>query len=403
MNRMQYRGGQGMGGEMASGGPLQRARIALSNNQPAVTEDICRRRLEKRPDEASTRLLLAQALLQLQRPKEAVTEAERVLQGQQNSVEALLVLSSALLNSNQMNPPKEALTYAERAVQLQPRAGRTHVQLAEVLMMRKDFDRASGEADEAIRLEPRLAAGHLIKGLALLNLKDYDGAAQSSQAAIRQDKTMAPAYFTLAQSLAELKRTDEALEAVNTAQKINPLLPAAQITQLRAQIYRKQNRYRDAYNEFYQASLARSGKRTRFTQFQAAVSFFISLFGRNGPYVFAGIVVVLALLILFAISKIPVAGGWIDDVILVGLVGFIGWKAVEMASGGMSPLQKLAAPRTLLYTVGAGVGGVVAIFLIAFGITFFTHGTWFNVVSIGFAAVAALIAAFSTLFLTTQS
>ncbi|HKD75292.1 MAG TPA: tetratricopeptide repeat protein [Ktedonobacterales bacterium] len=404
MNRIQYR--TGPGGEAAGGGPLQRARLALANNQPAVTEDICRRRLEKRPDEASTRLLLAQALLQLQHPKEAVSEARRVVQAQPNFVDALLVLSAALTQSNQVNPPQEALDVAERAVQLQPKTGRTHVQLAEVLMMRKNFARSSEEADAAIRLEPRLAAAHLMKGLSLLNLKDYEGAAQACQAAIRNEKTMAPAYFALAQALAELKRTDEALDAVNTAQRMNPLVPGAQITQLRAQIYRKQRRYRDAYNEFLQANIQRTGKRTTFTPILAAIQFAMSFFGQNGPWVLFGVLAVLLLLILFGISKIPYAGGWLDDALLAGLLGFLGWNAVKLAAGGSSPLELMTNGRTLAYVVGSLLIALVVVFgaalLIARLTTPANHPLgWFNPVSLGFAAILSLGTAFSVLYFTT--
>lgn len=407
MNRMSFRGGPGAGGDL-SGGPLQRARIALSNNQPAVTEEICRRRLEKKPDEVTTRLLLSQALLQLQRPKEAVTEAERVLVSQPNLVDALLVLSSALMHTNQANPPKESVAYAERAVQLQPRAGKTHVQLAEVLMMRKDFNRASEEADEAVRLEPRLAAAYLIKGLALLNLKDYEGSVQATQAALRQDKTMAPAYFTMAQSLAELKRTDEALEAVNKAQQLNPMLPEAQITQLRATIYRKQGRWRDAYKEFLTATNARSAKPSRFAPLFAAIGLFMSIFGQNGPYVFAAVLVALVMLVLLGISKIPAVGGGLVDILAVGIIGFLGWNAIKVQSGGTSPLALLTNLRSAGLTLIAFVGSLVVIFVLARllgSLTTAAHHpvAWFNSASFGLALGIGLIAAFTTLFTTSTS
>src|SRR5579875_991424 len=172
MTRIPYRGAPGAGGEQLAGGPLQRARLALMNNQPALAIDICRKRLEKKPDDVATRLLLAQALVQMRLPREGVAEARRVLNSQPNNVDALMLLSSALMSTNQFNPPKEALAAAQRAVQLQPKAARTHVQLAEVLMVQRQFDQAREEADEAVKLEPKLGAAHMIKGMALMNIRD---------------------------------------------------------------------------------------------------------------------------------------------------------------------------------------------------------------------------------------
>lgn len=389
-----FRGAPGAGGELA-GGPLQRARLALMSNQPAVAEDICRRRLEKRPDEAPTRLMLAQALIQMQRPREGIAETRRVLDQQPNNVDALMLLSSALMGTNQINPPKEALATAQRAVQLQPKMGRPHVQLAEVLLMQRQFDQAREEADEAVRLEPKLAAAHMIKGMALMNTKDYEGAAQSFQSAIRQDRTMAPAHFGLAQALSELRRPDEALESVNKAQQLNPNLPASQVTQLRAQIYRKQRKYNLAYNEYVAA-----GRGGRFARISAAISFALSFFGRAAPFVLLAVLLV----VLFVVSRIPVAGGVLLDVIVVVLLGFGIWQVTKQYGGAPPPLL-LRDPRVLAATVG----GVVVSLALVFGLfAYLGHHPhqpdyWFTTLSFGLAAALALIVAALALSFTPRS
>jgi tetratricopeptide (TPR) repeat protein len=387
MTRIPYRGGPpGAGGELA-GGPLQRARIALMSNQPAAAEEICRKRLEKRPDEVPTRLLLAQALIQQQRARDGVVEVRRVLDAQPNNVDALIMLSSALLGSNQMNPPKEALTAAQRAVQLQPKAARAHVQLAEVLMMQRQFGHAEEEADEAVRLEPKLAAAHMIKGMALMNSKDYDGAAQAFQGALRQDRTMAPAHFGLAQALNELRRPDEALESVTKAQQLNPYLPAGQVTQLRAQIFRKQRHYRQAYNEYL--TLARNGRNQRLAPFLAALSFGVSLLGRAAAFV----IPLILLLILFGIGHIPFVGGVLVDILIVALLGVFVWQATRQFSG-TTPILALSNQRTLLTTVVGVVLSLVVVFgLFAFFGRFSHPDYWFTTLSFGIAAVVALIVA----------
>ena len=394
MNRNPFRGGPG--GDIGSN-PLQRARLALSNNQPLIAEDICRRRLEKKPDDLDTRLMLAQALVQLNRHKEGIIELRRILKERPNSVDALIIYSAALLGSNQANPPKEAVDIAERAVQLQPKSARTHIQLAEALMVRKEFDRAEQEAEEAVRLDPRMAHAHLIKSLSLTNTKDWEGALKSAQSAIRCDRNLAPAYLTMSQALTELKRGDEALEALDTAQKIDPSLPGSQVVQLRSTIFRKQRRYRDSYNVYLNQIKSQSLKPNRFAPLLAALNFGLSFFGQNGPYVLVAIIATIAFFTLFGLSKIPVAGGVIVDILLFAIIAVLGWNAIKMATG-QNPLERLQNPRTVVFTAGTFAASVAIVFGIAALLAhFFTpaHHTayWFTSLSVGFAGVIGLIAA----------
>lgn len=398
MSRMPFRGGMQQGAEM-SGGPLQRARLALMNNQPAVAVDICQRRLEKKPSETPTRLMLAQALVQLQRSREAANEARRVLETDPNSVDALMLLSAALMSTNRFNPPKESLTAAQRAVQLQPKNARARVQLAEVLMVQRQFDQASAEADEAVRLDQRLGAAYMVKGMSSLNSKNYDGAEQAFRAALRQDKSMAPAYYGLAQSLSSLNKPEEALEAVNTAQRLNPLLPTNELSQLRAQIYRKQRKYGLAYQEFRQLA---GRNNSRFAPIMAGISFALSFFGQAAPAVAFGVVFAVLIAIFFGLSKIPVVGGGVIDVVILALIGYLGWNVVRQMTGG-SPLQRLVHPQIRLAAVGALVGGLVVVFGLFALISYFTSGPhhhffWFTTLSFGLATSIALIAAYAVLY-----
>lgn len=374
-----------------SGGPLQRARLALMQNQPAVAEEICRRRLEKRPDEIMTRLMLAQALIQQQRGKEAIDHLRRILEAQPKNVDALLLLSSALVSSNQINPPKEALTAAERAVQLQPGVARTHVQLAEALMSKREFDRARGEADEAVKLEPRLPAAQLIKGMALVELKDFDNAILAFRNALRHDQTMAVAYFGLARALAELKKPDEAMRAVDDAQRLNPNLPPAQIAQLRASIYQKQRHYGQAYGE-YLALQRRSGSNNALAPIGAGFLFVSGIFGQAGPFVILAILIV----ILVGIGFIPVVGGVLIDILLVLLVGFGAWNALRTFTG--TPTRQLLREPVRL---AAAIGGLVVGAAVIFGLVALIVGRghhpgglfWLTPLSFGLAAVVGLVLA----------
>ncbi|MFI5273786.1 MAG: tetratricopeptide repeat protein, partial [Ktedonobacterales bacterium] len=183
MNRMMYRGGGR--GEQIAGGPLGQARYALAMGQPERAEAICLKRLEKNPDDVSARVLLAQALLQQHQIDDAIAEARRATEQQSTSTDAQLVLSSALLQkSGPMGRiPPDAERAARRAVQLQPKAAKTHVQLAEVLASTRDLSGARAEAEEACRLEPRLAGAHLMRAVVLLSSKDPQGALEAANAA----------------------------------------------------------------------------------------------------------------------------------------------------------------------------------------------------------------------------
>ena len=135
---MMYRGGQG-GQTMIPGGALGKAKYALSLGRPDEAERICRKRLEKDAGDVGARVVLAQALLQ----------------------------TGGLASRFTGGVPEEAVRAARKAVDLQPRAAKTHVQLAEALVAKKDMVGARAEADIAVKLEPRLAGAHLIRAIVL--------------------------------------------------------------------------------------------------------------------------------------------------------------------------------------------------------------------------------------------
>ncbi len=391
MTRMPFRGGGPNMGEVG-GGPVQQARLALINNQPGRAEELCRRRLEKRPDDYATRLVLAQALIQLRQPREAIIEARRVLAAQPNNADALILLSSALLNVNQFNVPKEALTAAQRAVQLQPKAARGYVQLAQVQLVQRQYQDAAESATEALHLDPRLGAASLVKGMALLQMKDHEGAVTNLRAALRQDRTQSAAYIALAQALIQLRRGDEALEAIESAQKEHAPVPEGQLVQLRAQAYRKQRKYGKAFGQILEFT-QRTSRFKAIAPIIAGYTFFFSLFGQGAVAVLVFVVVA----ILFGISKIPVAGGGLVDVIVIALTGFLTWQVTRQFTGA-SPLARLVGGRRAIF---AGIAFVVPIILV-FGIAAFIGrghhpNDWFTTLTFGLAGVLAFVSAGVTL------
>ncbi len=365
MSRMIYRGGQGGMGTIP-GGPLGKAKYALANGQADEAERICRKRLEKSPDDVSARVLLAQALLQQNQAAEAAEEARKASRAQSTNVDAQLILSSAMLQrATFRGVPPEAEQAARRAVQLAPKQAKTHVQLAEVLASKREMAAARSEADEAIRLEPRLAAAHLIRALVLLSDKDPNGAIQSADAALRYDRSMAQAEFIKANALIEVKRYDDALTSLDVAEHNNPMLLAgAQGQSLRGRIYYKQRKLKRAYAQFLKGQLM-GGRLRRLAPILAAINMvLVGQFGQSAQYAWVGLLGTLIVVILFGLSRIPVAGEWIVAALILGLAAFSAFGYVRQVRGRLFP-QEFTLRATTIAAALVVTAGIWALALVA--------------------------------------
>lgn len=384
MGRMVYRGGSAGNMGQVPGGDLGRAKLALQGNRPDEAERLLRKRLERKSDDHEARLLLAQALLQLQRVDEALVEARRVTREQPTNADAHLIVSAALTQKQNQRSLQEAEDEARRAVQLRPKVARARVQLAEVLAARNNLKDARAEADEAVKLEPRLAAAHLIRGMVLLADKDPADAVTELESALRYDSSLFAAHFTLANALMEVRRYEDAQAALTRAQTLNPLIPAGTIHGLRGRIYLKQRKIGPAYGEFVAAQ--RSSGRFAWL---APVSGLIGLtyiFGQRAPLF---IVPILLVLILFGLFFIPVAGPWIVTVLALGLIGVSVFGTLRQYQGSILPLGSGRYPALATMVVAGVVVFIVALY-VSFGVV---HARWPNPVPLGIAGFLALVAA----------
>lgn len=387
---MIYRGGGMAGQGTIPGGPLGKAKYALSIGRADEAEKICRKRLERSPDDTSARVLLAQALLAQNMSVEAAEEARRAIREQPTNVDANLILSSASLQrANLRGVPAEAESAARRAVQLAPKASKTHVQLAEVLAAKKDFKGARDEADEAIKLEPRLAGAHLIKAIVLLTDKDPQGAIQSSDNALRYDRTLTQAEFIKANAYMDTKQYDEALSSLDTVDRnAGGMIADPQRQMLRGRIFFKQRKFKQSYGRFLY--LQRMNPRFRFlAPTLAGLSMVLfGVFGTGGQYALIALFVLIVLAILFGLSFIPVVGGWIVAVIALALIGVMAFGAVKQSRGRIFPAEMSARLMTVV--------GAVMLFAVGMAITlwvanaFSKHG-WFNPFTFGLGGMIGLI------------
>lgn len=366
MNRMSNRGGQGAQ-MIIPGGPLGKARYALSLGRNDEAERIIRKRLEQKPDDVAARVLLSQTLLQTRQTQEAVAEARKAVRSAPNNPEAQLALSAALLQTGRFSIPEEARTSAERAVQLAPKMARARVQLAEVYISDKKEAQAIVTADEAIKLEPRAPAGYFIKALAMNAQKDYKGAVAAAESAIRfdRDHQLPQAEYIRATALVETRRYDDALTALAAAERGNALLGGAQADAMRGRIYFRQRKFKQSY----QANLSAQRKSNRwpFVAPLLAVlnSVFTGLFGDNGQYVMLGVIMAIVVGILYAVGLIPVAGQWISASLVVVIIGVMAFTSVRQFSGSILP-----ADRSQWMLV---IPGIVAAFIIGVLLAFYVQ------------------------------
>lgn len=390
MGRMSYRGGGMAGQGTIPGGPLGKAKYAMSIGRPDEAEKICRKRLERNPDDTSARVLLAQALLAQSMSVEAAEEARRALREQSTNVDANLILSSAMLQrAGLRGVPAEAETAARRAVQLAPKAAKTHVQLAEVLAAKKDFKSARSEADEAIKLEPRLAGAHLIRAIVLLTDKDPIGAIQASDNALRYDRTLTQAEFIKANAYMDTKQYDEALSSLDTVERgAGGMIPDPQRQMLRGRIFFKQRKFKQSYGRFLQ--LQRTNPRFRFlAPVLAGLSMTLfGIFGTGGQYALIAVFVILVLAILFGLSFIPVVGGWIVAALILGLIGVMAFGAVRQSRGSIFPAE---ATGRLMAALGAVLLFFVGLAVVLWIANAFNKHGWFSPFTLALGGSIGLI------------
>ncbi len=385
----------GGGGAMQGGGgnPVMRARQALGEGRFEEAERLSRRRLERKPDDFMARLVLAQALLQLQQTDEAAEHAQRAVDAQPNNADAQLTLAAALSQTQNRASLARAEAAARKACALRPRDAKPRVQLAEVALAQRRVKAAKEAADEAIRLEPRLAEAHLIRGLVLLQDGDAAGAAEASRAATRAKRDLAPAYYTLALSLNQLKQADEAEQALDKAQELKAPIPPAQLFGLRGQIYLKQKRYRKSASAYTMAQ--RLSGRPAFIAWPLGVLItFFSAFGKWTPAAIA----IVALAILIGLNAIPVVGPWLVAAILLAVIGALifGYvRGVQSGALGLGRFFSVTGVALIGAIIVAIVGGAtfLAVFIPAGTLQAKGYPDWAAPIGLAVGGAFGLIAA----------
>ena len=172
----------------------------------------------------------ASQLQHLRRYREVAGLARSVLAREADNVDALQLLSAALLAQGET---QEGIACLRRAAELAPESAETQANLAAVLARTGDMAGAIDAYQRAVGLRAELVSAW--NGLALLlkALGRYDEAEACCRSGLKADPRHAPLHHTLAGALFEQGRVDEAIPEVRTALEIEPGTPTVHSDLLR--------------------------------------------------------------------------------------------------------------------------------------------------------------------------
>lgn len=157
---------------------------------------------------------------------------------------------------------RSALTHFERALELDPDFARAVAGLALVhsrdavdgwtITPHASLDRALELADIAAELNPAIPQVHFVAGQVALFREQHAEAIEAARRAIQFSPNYADAYALLAWILNYAGQPDEALAVLETAMRLNPVIPAS-YSEILGEIRFSEGNYTDALVEFERA------------------------------------------------------------------------------------------------------------------------------------------------------
>jgi len=111
------------------------------------------------------------------------------------------------------------------------------------------------------------------------------------------------------------------------------MIGATNTRALRARIYYKQRKFGQSYRMFRELQAANPRLRWLAPVIAAVSMVTVGQFGQNAPIAAFILLSVLAVLILFGLHFIPVVGGWIVAVLVLGLIGVFAFGALRQSQG----------------------------------------------------------------------
>jgi serine/threonine protein kinase/Flp pilus assembly protein TadD len=144
-----------------------------------------------------------------------------------------------------------ALAEYREALRLDPAYHYAHINVAYLLVRKRDYEGAIAASNEVIRLDPTLPHGYVNLGYALYESGDLDGAIKATEDAIRVDPTAVIARANLGRLLLLTKGPDAAIAQYKEAMRLDPKSPHPHLAL--AELAEKQNQLDRALAEYNEA------------------------------------------------------------------------------------------------------------------------------------------------------
>jgi Tfp pilus assembly protein PilF len=142
----------------------------------------------------------------------------------------------------EMKRPKEALTYLEKAVDKQPGIAYWHLTLARAYHKSHQLQKALKYYRASLQIDPNQPAAHNEMGLVFWDLKSFYFADASFQEAHQLDDQYEEALNNLVSSSMLFKQYDKAILYINRLLKINPENDSAQQLLIAARRFQEQQK-----------------------------------------------------------------------------------------------------------------------------------------------------------------
>ena len=168
-----------------------------------------------------TVMVLAHALVRLQRPQESLALLRAAQRRYPGDYGLLTSLGAALLRGNNRNA-KEALRYRTAALAVRPKCVVAHYSLGRAFEDHGKLEAAIASFRRVIQLDPKSVSGHFALGYVLQELGRLDEAIESYRRAIEIDPKNPSPHNNLGIVLAMQGKSDEAIESYRRMLSVDP-------------------------------------------------------------------------------------------------------------------------------------------------------------------------------------
>jgi tetratricopeptide (TPR) repeat protein/tRNA A-37 threonylcarbamoyl transferase component Bud32 len=207
-------------GESAAAKQSPKLLVALGTRLPTGdAERLLRRAQERHPEDFWINFTLGKALLDGQKPEEAVGYYRAALALRPRTFAVHTNLGNALREAGKTD---EALAEFNKAIDLEPGMALAYTNLGNALFDKGRWDEAITACRKALDIDPGSALAHNTLGNALCTKGKVEEAIAAHRKAIQLDPELAVAYSNLGTDLSAAGKEDEAIAAWRKAIAIDP-------------------------------------------------------------------------------------------------------------------------------------------------------------------------------------